>query len=100
MHTTIYRWLRAARRGGEKALQARKSPMSQESNPGTDRWLKFAVVSLILLACANLLSRRMVDHDAQAVRQQLVFLHQLEAANPELIIVPAHDARVHEEIAK
>ncbi len=46
------------------------------------------------------LSRRMVDHDAQAVRQQLVFLHQLEAANPELIIVPAHDARVHEEIAK
>jgi hypothetical protein len=32
------------------------------------------------------------------VREQLVLLHQLQRANPELIIVPAHDARVHETL--
>lgn len=45
------------------------------------------------------LARRMVDHDASQVRKQLVLLHQLQRANPELLIVPAHDARVHERIA-
>lgn len=44
------------------------------------------------------LARRMVDHDAARVREQLVSLHQLQRANPELRIVPAHDARVHEGI--
>jgi len=45
------------------------------------------------------LARRMVDFDAAGVREQLVLLHQLQRANPELIIVPAHDARVHVTIA-
>lgn len=45
------------------------------------------------------LARRMVDNDAAGVREQLVLLHQLQRANPELLIVPAHDARVHERIA-
>lgn len=45
------------------------------------------------------LTRRMVDHDAGAVREQLVLLHQLQRANPDLVIVPAHDARVHVTIA-
>ncbi len=44
------------------------------------------------------LSRRMVDHDPEAVRQQLVLLHQLQRANPDLTIIPAHDARVHDTI--
>jgi len=44
------------------------------------------------------LARRMVDHDPARVREQLVLLHQLQRANPELIIVPAHDARVHETL--
>ena len=44
------------------------------------------------------LARRMVDFDAAGVRVQLVLLHQLQRANPDLIIVPAHDARVHETI--
>jgi glyoxylase-like metal-dependent hydrolase (beta-lactamase superfamily II) len=44
------------------------------------------------------LARRMVDHDPAGVREQLVLLHQLQRANPELIIVPAHDARVHETL--
>lgn len=41
------------------------------------------------------LARRMVDYNAAAVRDQLVLLHQLQRANPDLVIVPAHDARVH-----
>jgi glyoxylase-like metal-dependent hydrolase (beta-lactamase superfamily II) len=45
------------------------------------------------------MARRMVDFDAAGVRKQLVLLHQLQRANPELIIVPAHDARVHKTIA-
>ncbi|MFZ1864476.1 MAG: MBL fold metallo-hydrolase [Polyangiales bacterium] len=45
------------------------------------------------------LARRMVDHDAARLRKQLVLLHQLQLANPALLIVPAHDARVHEAIA-
>jgi len=46
------------------------------------------------------LSRRMVDHDPEAVREQLVLLHQVQRANPDLTIVPAHDARVHIEIER
>ncbi len=45
------------------------------------------------------LTRRMVDHDAAAVRDQLVLLHRLQRANPDLVIVPAHDARAHVTIA-
>lgn len=45
------------------------------------------------------LARRMVDHDPARVREELVLLHQLQRANPDLIIVPAHDARVHETLA-
>jgi N-acyl homoserine lactone hydrolase len=45
------------------------------------------------------LARRMVDFDPAGVREQLVMLHQLQRANPDLVIVPAHDARVHETIA-
>ena len=45
------------------------------------------------------LARRMVDHDPATVRELLVMLHQLQSSNPDLIVVPAHDARVHEEIA-
>jgi len=45
------------------------------------------------------LARRMVDHDPATVREQLVLLHQLQGRNPSLLIVPAHDARVHHALA-
>jgi len=45
------------------------------------------------------LARRMVDHDPARVRTQLVLLHQLQNANPRLLIIPAHDERVHGRIA-
>lgn len=45
-----------------------------------------------------LLSRMLVDMDAAAVRAGIVHLHQLKQGMPELIIVPAHDARVWREL--
>ena len=45
------------------------------------------------------LARRMVDHDPVGVREQLTLLHRLQRANPTLLIVPAHDARVHGAIS-
>ena len=47
-----------------------------------------------------LFTRNMVDDDAAIVRDQLVFLHKLQTTNPELVIVPAHDARVHAQMAQ
>lgn len=46
------------------------------------------------------LARNMVDADPQRVRDQLVFLHKLTQTNPEVVIVPAHDARVHAQMAQ
>ena len=46
------------------------------------------------------ISRRMVDMDAAAVRAQLTLLHRLARQSPELVVVPAHDARVHEGIPR
>ncbi|UUY08654.1 MBL fold metallo-hydrolase [Pseudomonas sp. J452] len=40
------------------------------------------------------MSRRMVDEDPGTVRTNLGTLHQLQAANPRLVIVPSHDRRV------
>ena len=37
---------------------------------------------------------RSVDHDRDATRDLLVRLKQLKAADPGLVLVPAHDARV------
>jgi glyoxylase-like metal-dependent hydrolase (beta-lactamase superfamily II) len=44
------------------------------------------------------LSRRLVDSDEAAVRELIVHMHQLQAAQPDLIIVPAHDRRVWEKL--
>ncbi len=46
------------------------------------------------------ITRNMVDDDPALVRDQLVFLHKLQKTNPELVIVPAHDARVHQLMAQ
>ncbi|WP_428269423.1 MBL fold metallo-hydrolase [Haliangium sp.] len=45
------------------------------------------------------LARRIADHDAAQVRAQLVMLHRLQRANPELVIVPVHDPRVLDGVA-
>ncbi|HKQ04280.1 MAG TPA: MBL fold metallo-hydrolase [Blastocatellia bacterium] len=45
------------------------------------------------------LSRRLVDKDPEQVRRSLVRVHELAKRYPDLIIVPTHDRRVHEQIA-
>lgn len=40
------------------------------------------------------MSREMVDDDAPGVRTNLIKLHQLQLANPKLLIVPSHDRRI------
>jgi glyoxylase-like metal-dependent hydrolase (beta-lactamase superfamily II) len=44
------------------------------------------------------LSRKLVDNDGDKVRALLVKLHQLKAAIPGLVVVPAHDRRVWETL--
>ena len=44
--------------------------------------------------------RRIVDTDPGLVRDWLVLLHALQKQHPTPIIVPAHDLRVHQKIAK
>jgi N-acyl homoserine lactone hydrolase len=46
------------------------------------------------------LSRRMVDADPEQVRRWIVHMHQLQKAVPGLIVVPAHDRRVHDQLPR
>lgn len=46
------------------------------------------------------LARNLVDNDAAEVRGLLVRLHQLKQAIPDLIVVPAHDRRVWEQLPR
>src|SRR5436853_149087 len=45
------------------------------------------------------ISRRLVDKDDEQVRRAIVRVHNLAKRYPDMIIVPAHDRRVHEQIA-
>lgn len=44
------------------------------------------------------ISRKLVDWDEQRVRELIVHMHQLKAAMPDLVIVPAHDRRIWDEL--
>ncbi|MCE9522988.1 MAG: MBL fold metallo-hydrolase, partial [Alphaproteobacteria bacterium] len=46
------------------------------------------------------LSRNLVDNDAEQIRGLLVRLHQLKQAIPDLIVVPAHERRVWEQLPR
>jgi len=45
------------------------------------------------------LSRKPADYDEAEVRYSIVKVHQLTQKYPDLIVVPAHDRRVHDRIA-
>lgn len=47
-----------------------------------------------------LLPRTIADKNPSLVADTLITVHKLAKANPELIIVPAHDARVHQHLAQ
>ncbi len=44
------------------------------------------------------LPSRIVDHDRPATLHSIAHLHRLMTANPSLVVVPTHDADVHEAI--
>ncbi len=46
------------------------------------------------------LSRSLADTDPAGVRRWIVLMHQIQIAMPDLVIVPAHDSRVLERLAK
>lgn len=43
-------------------------------------------------------SRKMVDNDQDATRQVLQQVHELLQREPELMVIPAHDAAVHQQL--
>jgi glyoxylase-like metal-dependent hydrolase (beta-lactamase superfamily II) len=45
------------------------------------------------------MARKLVDVDEAEVRRSIVKIHQLMQKYPDLIVVPAHDRRVHDRIA-
>lgn len=45
------------------------------------------------------LARRLVDYGEEDVRRSIVRVHELMKKYPEMIVVPAHDRRIHESIA-
>ncbi|HZS03423.1 MAG TPA: MBL fold metallo-hydrolase [Blastocatellia bacterium] len=45
------------------------------------------------------IARRLADYDEAEVRRSIIRVHQLIRKYPDLIVVPAHDSRVHERIA-
>lgn len=61
--------------------------------------LTWALEGIELPAERPWLSRKLVDRDEAQVRTSIVKVHQLSKRYPELIVVPAHDRRVHNRIA-
>jgi len=46
------------------------------------------------------MSRRLVDVDEEQVRRSIVRVHNLLVKYPDLIVVPAHDRRVHDRVVR
>ena len=61
--------------------------------------LTWAIEGVKLPAERPWISRKLVDLDEVQVRVSIVKVHQLLEKRPELIIVPAHDRRIHDQIA-
>lgn len=60
--------------------------------------LTWAIEGVQLPAERPWLARRLVDYDEEEVRRSVVRVHWLMEKYPEMIIVPAHDRRVHDRI--
>jgi glyoxylase-like metal-dependent hydrolase (beta-lactamase superfamily II) len=61
--------------------------------------LTWALEGIELPAERPWISRKLVDRDEEQVRAAIVKVHQLMKRYPEMVIVPAHDRRVHDRIA-
>lgn len=61
--------------------------------------LTWAIEGVQLPAERPWLSRTLVDNDDDEVRRSIVQVHELMNRYPDMVIVPAHDRRVHARIA-
>src|SRR5215468_7751348 len=61
--------------------------------------LTWAIEGFELPAERPWLARRLVDYDEAEVRRSIIKVHLLMRKYPDLIVVPAHDRRVHDRIA-
>jgi hypothetical protein len=61
--------------------------------------LTWAIEGVKLPAERPWISRKLVDLDEVQVRRSIVKVHQLLERRPELVIVPAHDRRIHDQLA-
>lgn len=60
--------------------------------------LTWAIDGIELPAERPWLARKLVDYDDETVCESIIKVHQLMKKYPEMMIVPAHDRRVHEKI--
>lgn len=61
--------------------------------------LTWAIEGVQLPAERPWMSRKLVDYNEEDVRRTIVKVHELMKRYPELIVVPAHDRRVHDKLA-
>lgn len=61
--------------------------------------LTWAIEGVKIPAERPWMSRKLVDYDEQEVRRSIIKVHELMTRYPDLIVVPAHDRRVHDRIA-
>jgi glyoxylase-like metal-dependent hydrolase (beta-lactamase superfamily II) len=61
--------------------------------------LTWAIEGFELPAERPWLARKLVDYDEDEVRRSIVRIHELMRRYPDLVVVPAHDRRVHDRIA-
>ena len=61
--------------------------------------LTWALEGIELPAERPWVSRKLVDRDEAQVRASIVKVYQLSKRYPDLVVVPAHDRRVHNRIA-
>lgn len=62
--------------------------------------LTWALEGIELPAERPWISRKLVDRNEEQVRESIVKVHLLMKRYPDLIIVPAHDRRVHDRISR
>ena len=61
--------------------------------------LTWAIEGVQLPAERPWMSRKLVDRDEEGVRRSIAKVHELMKRYPEMVIVPAHDRRIHDKIA-
>jgi glyoxylase-like metal-dependent hydrolase (beta-lactamase superfamily II) len=61
--------------------------------------LTWAIEGVQLPAERPWMSRKLVDQDEEGVRRSIAKVHAIMKRYPEMIIVPAHDRRIHNKIA-